>query len=147
MNIARPTRKDRAEPDAGYTLLEVLIVLTIVVLIAAVVGPRLIGFLGKAKTDTAKIQISELVSAVELYYLDNGQYPAKEAGLAALTTKPTTAPKWNGPYLKKPDGLRDPWGTPFVYKVPGQHSEFEILSLGRDNAVGGTGEDADVSNY
>lgn len=144
-SVDRVAQKDSRE--AGYSLLEILIVLAIIALVAAVVGPRLLGFLGKAKSDTAKVQIAELVSATELYFLDNGQYPTGDSGLSALVSKPASAAKWNGPYIKKADGLIDPWGKPYSYRFPGQHGDFDIFSLGRDAIAGGTGEDADVSNW
>ncbi len=131
--------------DAGYSLLEVLVVLSIIALIAAVVGPRLVGYLGKAKADTARVQMREIASAVELYFLDNGSYPSQQAGLEAMMTKPADAKKWSGPYLKKADGLVDPWGQPYIYKVPGKAGEFEIISLGADGVAGGEGENADIS--
>lgn len=131
--------------EAGYSLLEVLVVLSIIALIAAVVGPRLVGYLGKAKADTARVQMREIASAVELYFLDNGSYPSQQAGLSAMMTKPAEAKKWSGPYLKKADGLVDPWGQPYIYKIPGKSGEFEIISLGADGAPGGEGENADIS--
>ena len=138
-----------ALPDAGqagYTLLEILVVLTIIALIAAVVGPRVLGYLGRAKSETAKVQIKELSSALELYFLDNGSYPPQQVGLKALLTAPPDAKKWTGPYLKKPEGLVDPWGNDYQYKLPGPHGDYEVFTYGRDNAPGGEGEDKDVSS-
>lgn len=138
----RPTcRRD----DAGYSLLEVLVVLSIIALIAAVVGPRLVGYLGKAKADTARIQMREIASALELYYLDNGTYPTEQSGLGALMAKPADAKRWNGPYLKKAEGLVDPWGQPYVYKWQTGTKAFEIVSLGADGAPGGEAENADIA--
>lgn len=131
--------------DGGYSLLEVLVVLSIIALIAAVVGPRLVGYLGKAKADTAKVQMRELANAVELYFLDNGSYPSQQSGLQALLTKPTDAKRWNGPYLTKSEGLMDPWGQAYVYKAAAAPGSFEIVSLGADGAPGGEGENADLS--
>jgi len=132
--------------DAGFTLLELLVALGILVLLAAVVGPQVAGYLSRARTDTARVQLSAMASALELYALDNGGYPTPQAGLRALIEPPTGATRWRGPYLTKPDGLVDPWGKPYLYRVPGKGRPFEIYTLGRDNAPGGTGEDQDVTN-
>jgi general secretion pathway protein G len=135
----------RRRNDAGYSLLEVLVVLSIIALIAAVVGPRLVGYLGKAKADTARIQMREIASALELYYLDNGAYPSEQTGLGSLMVKPAEARRWNGPYLKKAEGLVDPWGQPYGYKLQAGAKAFVIVSLGADGAVGGEGDNADIS--
>ncbi len=131
--------------DAGYSLLEVLVVLSIIALIAAVVGPRLVGYLGKAKADTARIQMREIASALELYYLDNGSYPSEQSGLGALMAKPADAKRWSGPYFKKAAGLVDPWGQPYLYKWQAGAKAFEIVSLGADGVPGGEGENADIA--
>lgn len=134
------SRDDRA--DAGFTLVELLVVLAIIAMIATLVGPRVLGYIGTAKADTARTQVHNLANAVELYYLDTGAYPQADKGLAALMTN-DGSPGWNGPYLKNQSGLTDPWGRPYAYEVsPGG---FRIVSLGRDGAPGGTGEDADIS--
>jgi general secretion pathway protein G len=133
--------------DAGFTLVEVLIVLAIVALLATVITPQVLRYFGQAKTDTARIQLSAIGSALELYVLDNGSYPSQQAGLAALLRPPADAPRWQGPYLKKAGGLVDPWGRPYQYKIPGRQTPYEIFSLGRDNAVGGAGEDQDIVNW
>jgi general secretion pathway protein G len=130
--------------EQGYTLLEILVVLTIIALLAAVVGPRVLGYLGKAKSETAKVQIKEISSALELYFLDNGSYPPQQAGLKALVSAPAEAKKWAGPYLKAAEGLTDPWGQAYLYKVPGARADYDVSSLGRDNAPGGEGEDKDL---
>jgi len=142
-HLARSAANTR---QAGYTLLEILVVLTIIALIAAVVGPRVLGYLGRAKSETAKVQIKEVASALELYFLDNGAYPTQQAGLKALIAAPPEAKKWTGPYLKKAEGLVDPWGHDYQYKVPGSHGDYEVFSYGRDNAPGGDGEDKDLSS-
>lgn len=136
----------RGSADAGFTLIELLIVLGILALLAALTAPQVLRYLGKARSETAKIQISAISSALELYALDNGIYPPPEIGLGALMQQPSGATRWNGPYLKKADGLIDPWGRPYQYRVPGRAAAFEVFTLGRDNAPGGTGEDADVAN-
>lgn len=140
------SRNRRTAADAGYTLVEVLIVLAIVALLATVATPQVLRYFGQAKTDTARIQLSALSSALELYLLDNGSYPPQQVGLSALIRAPAGAARWQGPYLKKPDGLIDPWGRPYHYRVPGRNGPYEVFTLGRDNAVGGTGEDQDLVN-
>ena len=136
-----------AEGQAGFTLLELLIVLGIIALIGALVGPQVLGYLGKAKSETAQVQIRNLESAVELYYLDVGDYPPERVGLAALVEAPADAQTWSGPYLKKRDGIVDPWGRPYEYRMPGQHGAFDVFSLGRDGREAGDGEDGDVTSW
>jgi general secretion pathway protein G len=136
----------RARADAGFTLIELLIVLGILALLAALTAPQVMRYLGKARTETAKVQINAIASALELYALDNGAYPPPQVGLAALMQPPGGATRWNGPYLKKAQGLIDPWGRPYQYRVPGRGGAFDVFTLGRENAEGGTGEDTDVTN-
>ena len=132
--------------QAGFTLIELLIVLGILALLAGLVAPQVLRYLGTARTETARIQINSIVSALELYALDNAGYPPQQVGLSALIQPPQGAARWNGPYLKKAEGLIDPWGRPYQYRVPGRNGPFEIFTLGRDNAPGGAGEDRDVTN-
>jgi general secretion pathway protein G len=136
----------RLAAEAGFTLIELLIVLGILALLATVATPQVLRYLGKARTETAKVQINAIASALELYALDNGTYPPPQAGLDALVRAPHGATRWSGPYLKKAEGLNDPWGRRYQYRVPGRAGAFEVFTLGRDNAPGGTGEDSDVSN-
>lgn len=136
----------RRRQEAGFTLLELLVVLGIITLLATVAGPQVLRYLGKARTETAKAQISAISTALELYALDNGTFPQPQAGLTALMQAPAGATRWRGPYLKNAEGLVDPWGRPYLYKFPGRNGQPDVITLGRDNAVGGTGEDADVSN-
>ena len=137
----------RAKSDAGFTLIEVLIVLGIIGLLATVVTPQVLRYLARAKVETARIQLSAITTAMELYALDVGSYPPPQAGLMALVQPPPGVAQWRGPYLKKPEGLVDPWGRPYGYRVPGRQSTYEIFSLGRDNAPGGQGEDQDIVVY
>ncbi len=136
----------RACVQAGFTLIELLIVLGILALLAGIVTPQVLRYLGKARTEAAKVQISAISSALELYALDNGGYPSGQVGLVALVQRPQGASRWSGPYLKKAEGLTDPWGRPYQYRLPGRSGSFDLFSLGRDNAPGGTGEDGDVTN-
>ncbi len=136
----------RRRRQAGFTLLELLIVVIILGLLAALVGPRLFGTLGKAKRQVAKTQIELLAGALDQFRLDVGRYPTTDEGLEALVTPPEGLERWNGPYLEK--GVpKDPWGHPYVYKSPGEHGEYEIISLGLDGQPGGSGEDADITSW
>lgn len=138
----------RAGASAGFTLLEVLIVLVILGLIAAVVaGPQLFKYLGTAKAEAAKIQIERIGAALDLYRLDIGRYPTQAEGLAALVSAPPGVRGWNGPYLRRAEGLDDPWGRPFHYRFPGRHGDYDLYSLGADNAEGGDGENRDVTSW
>ncbi|PHV07385.1 type II secretion system protein GspG [Janthinobacterium sp. BJB412] len=131
---------------AGFTLLELLVVIVIIGLLAAYVGPKYFAQLGKSEVTIAKAQIEAFEKSLDTFRLDVGRYPSTEEGLAALQVAPATAgAKWNGPYMKK--GVPpDPWGNAYQYKAPGSKAEFEILSLGRDGKPNGTGEDADISS-
>ena len=140
------TKDPNRDRDAGYTLLELLVVLGILALLATVAAPQVLRYLGKAKTDTAKTQIGAISTALELYALDNGGFPPQQTGLSALVQAPQGATRWRGPYLKRADGIVDPWGRPYGYRFPGKQGQTEVFTLGRDNAAGGTGEDADVAN-
>ena len=130
----------------GFTLLELLVVIVIIGLLAAYVGPKYFSQLGKSEVTIAKAQIDAFEKSLDTFRLDVGRYPSTEEGLAALLTAPASASqKWNGPYLKKTIPL-DPWGHAYQYRAPGAKGEFDIISLGRDGQPGGTGEDADISN-
>lgn len=132
--------------QAGFTLLELLVVLGIIALLATVAAPQVLQYLGKARTETAKAQISAISTALELYALDNGSYPPQQVGLSGLINAPSGAAAWKGPYLKNANGLNDPWGRPYNYRFPGRSGQADVFTLGRDNTVGGTGENQDVSN-
>ena len=150
MKIARqPERRPRCPSrEAGFTLVELLVVLVILVLIASIVGPRVINYLGSSRTKVATAQIESLVTALELFRIDVGRYPTPAEGLDALVNKTGNIPGWMGPYLAKPALPADPWGRPYIYEI-GTVSDaagFRIRSYGGDGKEGGTGEDADVSN-
>jgi general secretion pathway protein G len=135
----------RRRREAGFTLLELLVVLGIMALLATVAGPQVMRYLGQARSETAKVQINAIASALELYHLDVGAYPPQQVGLAALVQQPAGVARWKGPYLKKVEGLIDPWGRPYQYRYPVVGGAgFEVLTLGADNAPGGTGENQDV---
>lgn len=121
---------------AGFTLIEVLIVLAIIGMIAGLVGPRVLGYLSGSKIKAARVQIEALYSAVDLFYLDNGRYPTSAEGLTVLIKKPQSTQQWNGPYLKTGDLPKDPWGNPYLYKIPGKGEPFTIISTGPEGREG-----------
>jgi general secretion pathway protein G len=135
----RASGGNRTNPDgeAGFTLVEMLVVITIIGLIMGLVGPRVLNYLAESKVKTAKIQIESLSAAIDLYYLDNGHYPGASDGLDALVRRPAGDEGWNGPYLKSQNTPADPWGHPYIYKVPGEHAPYEIASYGPAGPQGG----------
>jgi len=132
--------------EKGFTLIEVLIVMVILGLLAALVGPRMFGKVGKSKQRAAKSQIALFETTLDTYRLDMGRYPTSEEGLAALRQKPDDAENWDGPYLAK-EVPPDPWGIPYIYTCPGENGEYDIISLGADKAYGGEGENLDIVNW
>ena len=130
----------------GFTLLELLVVIVIIGLLAAYVGPKYFAQLGKSEVTVAKAQIEAFEKSLDTYRLDVGRYPTTEEGLAALLVAPPAAgTRWNGPYLKKAVPL-DPWGHAYQYRAPGSKGEYDIVSLGKDGQPGGSGENADISS-
>ena len=130
----------------GFTLLELLVVLVIIGLLAGYVGPKYFSQIGKSEVKTARAQIDALEKSLDQYRVDVGHYPSTEQGLAALNSKPADEARWDGPYLKKAVP-NDPWGKPYQYRVPGEHSEVDLFSFGSDGVPGGTGEGADITNW
>ncbi|MBC7993244.1 MAG: type II secretion system major pseudopilin GspG [Rhizobacter sp.] len=130
----------------GFTLLELLVVMVIIGLLAAYVGPKYFSQIGKSEVKTAKAQIVAFEKALQQFRVDVGRYPSTEQGLQALLSKPANLSKWDGPYLEKTLPA-DPWGQPYVYVSPGEHGEVDISSYGRDGRPGGDGLDADVTNW
>lgn len=133
------------ERQKGFTLVEILVVVAIIAMLAALVGPRLFPKLGKGKQAAAKAQIELLGQALDQLRLDIGRYPSTQEGLNALVQNPGED-KWDGPYLKKSMPM-DPWGKPYHYQSPGTHGEYDLLSYGRDGAPGGEGEDKDITSW
>ncbi len=133
--------------EAGFTLVEILVVITIIGLIMGLVGPRVLNYLSESKVKTAVIQIQSLSSALDLYFLDVGRYPTTAQGLAALVQKPAAASAWNGPYLKNDAVPNDPWGHPYLYRSPSEHGPYEIVSYGSDGQEGGVGVAADIKSW
>lgn len=130
----------------GFTLLELLVVIVIIGLLAAYVGPRYFAQLGKSEVKTAQAQIVALSKALDTYRLDTGHYPSTEQGLGALVSQPADEPKWSGPYLQKAVPA-DPWGKPYVYRLPGKKGDYDLISYGKDGQPGGEGEAADLSYF
>jgi general secretion pathway protein G len=130
----------------GFTLVEILVVMIIIGLLAALVGPRLFGKVSTAKQKAAKAQIELFGTALDALRLDVGRYPTTEEGLGALRAKPSGMDQWKGPYLPKELPV-DPWGRPYIYKCPGEHEEYDILSYGLDGTEGGDGENQDIVSW
>lgn len=131
----------------GFTLLELLVVLAILGMLAVVATPQVLKYLGSAKQETAKTQIQNIGTALDLYRFEVGRYPTTQEGLAALVTQPSGSTRWNGPYVKRKESLLDPWDRPFVYRSPGQKGPYELSSLGADGQPGGEGENRDVVSW
>ena len=131
----------------GFTLLELLVVLVILGMLAALAGPRVMKYVASAKTDTAKLQIDELSAALDMYKLEVGRYPNSQDGLAALVDAPSGAANWNGPYLRKKIIPKDPWGADYHYLSPGQHGAFDLYTYGADGREGGEGDDRDITSW
>ncbi|MEN8174928.1 MAG: type II secretion system major pseudopilin GspG [Pseudomonadota bacterium] len=131
----------------GFSLIELLVVLVILGLLGGIVGPRVMKYLGGAKTDSTKLQIEDMGAALDLYRLEVGGYPTTDQGLEALVADPQGVRGWNGPYLKKSFVPKDPWGNDYQYRSPGEHGEYDLFSFGADGQSGGEGEQADVVSW
>jgi len=139
---------NRAGLASGFTLLELLVVMTVIGLMASLVAPRYFAHVGRSQVKLARAQIEELDKALDTFRIDVGHHPTTEEGLQGLVEQPNAEPNWAGPYLKKKDVPKDPWGRPYVYQQPGTHgSDFDLFSYGKDGRPGGTGEDADITNW
>src|SRR3984885_2747104 len=136
----------RQTGQQGFTLVEMLVVITIIGLIMGLIGPRVLNYLSESKVKAAKIQMQSFSSALDLFYLDAGRYPSSSEGLAALMQRTSGVGAWNGPYLRGNTLPNDPWNHPYMYRAPGQHGPYEIISYGADGQEGGSGLAADISS-
>jgi general secretion pathway protein G len=144
--LNRPARETAArQGEQGFTLVEMLVVITIIGLIMGLIGPRVLNYLGESKVKTAKIQMQSFASALDLFSLDAGRYPSTDEGLAALVRRTPGVAVWNGPYLKGGAVPNDPWNHPYIYRAPSERGAYDIMSLGSDGQEGGSGTAADIS--
>lgn len=139
--------KQKTKKISGFTLIELLIVMVIIGLLAAFIVPQLIGRVGETQQVAAKAQIELFSTALDVYRLDTGKYPSQDSGLSALTSKSDAVKNWKGPYLKKEKIPKDPWGVDYIYKYPGEHGDYDIISYGADESEGGTGDNKDIVSW
>ena len=145
--LHRRRRRSARRGEEGFTLVEMLVVITIIGLIMALVGPRVLNYLAESKVKAARIQVESFASSLDLFYLDNGRYPTTSEGLTALAQRPGSAEAWNGPYVRGGLVPNDPWGHPYLYRSPSEHGAYEIISYGSDGQQGGTGTAADIESW
>jgi general secretion pathway protein G len=141
----RSTRRRSRDAEAGFTLVEMLVVITIIGLIMGLIGPRVLNYLSESKVKAAKIQLQSFAGALDLFYLDAGRFPSAAEGLAVLVRRTPGVAAWNGPYLKGGTVPNDPWNNAYVYRSPGERGPYDIMSYGSDGQEGGTGAAADIS--
>lgn len=139
-------KEETRRKECGFTLVEILVVIIIIGLLAALVGPKLFGKVSTAKQKTAKAQIELFGTALDAFRLDTGRYPTTEEGLKALREKPSGVENWEGPYLPK-EIPADSWGRPYIYKAPGEHGDYDLIAYGLDGAEGGEGENQDIVSW
>jgi len=140
-----PAQRGDRQNEQGFTLVEMLVVITIIGLIMGLIGPRVLNYLSESKVKAAKIQLQSFGSALDLFYLDAGRFPSTAEGLTALVQRTPGVAAWNGPYLKGGNVPNDPWNNPYIYRSPSERSPYEIMSYGSDGQEGGTGIAADIS--
>ncbi|MBL0142240.1 MAG: type II secretion system major pseudopilin GspG [Betaproteobacteria bacterium] len=141
-----PYRPLSSRANRGFTLLELVMVLVIIGVILAMVGPRIFTNLGRANAEVAKTKMETIGGQLELFKLDVGRYPTTQEGLGALIAAPSGLANWNGPYLKDAKALKDPWTRDFTYRSPGEKAAYDLVSLGADGKEGGDGENKDIRN-
>jgi general secretion pathway protein G len=145
-SVLRPQGEHRRNAgEQGFTLVEMLVVITIIGLIMGLIGPRVLNYLSESKVKAAKIQLQSFGSALDLFYLDAGRFPSTAEGLTALVQRTPGVAAWNGPYLKGGNVPHDPWNNAYVYRSPGERGAYEIMSYGSDGQEGGSGIAADIS--
>ena len=137
----------RVRRNAGFTLLELMVVLAILATLAFVAAPPFLRYLATGKLEATKIQIAGLGSALDLYSFDVGRYPSTEEGLKALVAKPANATRWSGPYVQRAEMILDPWGHPYQYRMPGQHGSYDLYSLGPRGTQGGETDSNDLRSW
>jgi len=142
-----PVSTGERKSEKGFSLIELIVVLVILGLLAAVVGPNIYKKLAKGKEQIAKIQIKEFEGSLQLFSFDIGRFPTSAEGLDALIHNPGNLESWKGPYLAKEKVPDDPWGKPYVYRCPGQHGDYDLFSCGPDGVEGGEGENADITSW
>jgi general secretion pathway protein G len=147
--INRTRKKIRcgSRGEEGFTLVEMLVVITIIGLIMALVGPRVLNYLGESKVKAARIQIESFESSLDLFYLDAGRYPSTTEGLTALVRRPAGLASWSGPYLKSGSVPNDPWGRPYAYRSPGEHGAYDIVSYGAGGQGGADGTASVIASW
>jgi general secretion pathway protein G len=138
-------RRAKKNGEQGFTLVEMLVVITIIGLIMGLIGPRVLNYLSESKVKAAKIQLQSFASALDLFYLDAGRFPSTSEGLAALVKQTPGVSAWNGPYLRGGNVPNDPWSHGYVYRSPGEHAPYDIISYGSDGQEGGSGNAADIT--
>jgi general secretion pathway protein G len=145
----KPTdaRSRAARSQAGFTLLELLVTLTILSLLAAVVAPQVLKYIASSRLQTAQLQVDNIAAALDLAHIDMLRYPTEQEGLQALLTQPDNVPNWHGPYLKKATALVDPWGVPYHYQSPGQHGDADVFSYGGGKTDGSADETPPIKNW
>lgn len=145
--MSNEDKKRHLKCQRGFTLIELMVVVIILGLLAALVAPKMFGRVGQAKQKAAYAQIELFGTALDSFRLDVGRYPVTEEGLQALITAPAGVESWNGPYLKKSELPLDPWNHPYYYESPGKHGDYDLYSYGADNAKGGEGENRDIVSW
>jgi general secretion pathway protein G len=142
-----PIHRTAPTRGAGFTLIELMVVLLVLVLLASIAAPRVTHYLQKAKIEAAKVQVEALSAAVDSFHLDMGRFPSSGEGLKALLERPSDGEKWDGPYVRKRDSLTDPWGRAYRYRFPGEHGDYDVFTLGANESEGGSDGSKQIGNW